>query len=165
MTAKRFSVPMLAVAGVLICVGVPALAARPNAGKWTVETPAYKWYFDYNADGFFTIRTKNDLRRVQGFRLPRYRLSRCTPSAAGPFVSRGFKTHVKPKVRKGKFKFSEKHGSTAKKHGSTARYKTLKVRGHFTSKTQAKGTFTATIVRPSGKCTSGSKVRWTAKLG
>jgi hypothetical protein len=159
MKLKRFSAPFLVALGVLACVAIPALAVTPKVGKWTGVTKftfslfGTTHHVEYDTR-FSTVRARGGGRRVERFSLLRYKLIDCTPSGAGPYGSHGFESHLKPKVRNGKFKFTEKQGS-----------KTLTVRGRFTGTTRARGTLTATFEKPGVKCTTGGKLHWTAESG
>jgi hypothetical protein len=146
-----------------VAIAVPALAATPKVGKWT-GTTAFKLPAPEGIrtvpvyTHFSTIRATNGGRRVKRFGLEHFKLVDCVPREAGPYGGHGFVSHAKPKVRNGKFKFTEKTGNTTN-------YKLLKVRGRFTSRKRAKGTLSFTVAKPGAKCTTGGRMQWTVRLG
>src|SRR4051812_22285326 len=163
MRKQRVVASLLAVAGALLCAGIPAVAATPKVGKWSGTTA-----FTYSQLGiptvapvdtrFSTVRPRGGGRRVKRFTLGRLKLIDCTPRDAGPYGGGGFVSHVAPRVRQGRFHFTETV------HSGASRY-TLKLRGEFASRSRAKGTLTYTVVKPGATCTTGGEMHWTATLG
>jgi hypothetical protein len=149
---RSVSALLLILAGVLLWVGIPALAATPKVGKWqgTVSIEGAGVIQQVTVK-FSTVRTNNGGRRVKGFSLGRLKAVECT-GGADSYATSGFKTTVKPKVIDGAFKFKETIGGT-----------TLKGAGRFTKKTRAKGTVTLTASKAGATCTTG-KSNWKAKL-
>jgi hypothetical protein len=149
---RHGSVPLVLVAGVLLLVAIPALAATPSVGGWAGTATLLGPPNQQVAIKFSTFRPTSGGRRVKTFRLDgRFKAIQCTGNEFS-FATSGFKTTVKPKVINGAFNFKQ-----------TIDGKTLKGSGRFTARTRAKGTFTFTASKPGATCTTG-KSNWTAKL-
>lgn len=148
---RSFSAPLLIAAGVLLWVGIPALAATPKVGRWQGAAAVVGGGVTQQVTVKFSTVRANGGRRVKGFSLGSFKAVRCT-GVERSFATSGFKTTVKPKVINGAFKFKE-----------TIDGKTLKGTGRFTTGTKAKGTVTFTASKPGSTCTTG-KSNWKAKL-
>jgi hypothetical protein len=151
---RRFFAPLLVVAGVLLWVGIPALAATPKIGTWKGATSPFVFRgvsqpLDIK---FSTVGATSGGQRVKGFSLTGAIKIPCT--GGEHFATEGWKATVKPKVSKGEFKFTQKLQGSGKE---------LKATGRFTTKTRAKGTVTGTASKPSVTCTTG-KLNWEAEL-
>jgi hypothetical protein len=149
-------VPLLVVAGMLLWVAIPALAATPRVGKWKgtasiVVAPGAAYVTPVT---FSIFRATDGRKRVKEFTLGSLKATHCT-GAEKSFGTWGFKATVKPRVIDGKFSFKQTTGG-----GTT---KTLKVTGRFTTRRKAQGTVTLTASKSGSTCTTG-KSYWKAAL-
>jgi hypothetical protein len=145
----------LAVLAVGALVAIPALGATPKTGDWSGK--ARESNGDHNGDlQFSTIRNG---KHVRGFVLQQFGFG-CFDAAGHPSGGGGgmtTTTALKPKVKKGKFHFTE---TTV----SGDDLDTVKARGHFTSKTRAEGTVSWKEPQDEGRVCKTGKLHWNAKL-